>query len=73
MNNLSRKKNQKSETKRLLLFRIDSWFARINQALGRDRIPTADGKEDIRYAVRKINQYFSAGIFYRLTMAKKVE
>ncbi|CAF0963815.1 unnamed protein product [Adineta ricciae] len=42
------------------LNKIDSWFARINQALGRDRIPTADGKEDIRYAVRKINQYFSA-------------
>ncbi|UJR28214.1 hypothetical protein I4U23_009464 [Adineta vaga] len=40
------------------LNKTDSWFARISQALGRDKTPTADGKEDIRYAVRKINQHF---------------
>jgi hypothetical protein len=41
--------------------RIDSWFARISQGLARDKTSTTDNKEDIRYAVRKVNQYFYAG------------
>lgn len=41
--------------------RIDSWFARISQGLARDRVSTTDNKEDIRYAVKKVNQYFYAG------------
>ena len=50
---------------RASLFRVDSWFVRIIQALGRDKTLTADAKEEIRYAVRKINQYFAAGMCYR--------
>ncbi|CAF2396050.1 unnamed protein product [Rotaria sp. Silwood2] len=42
------------------LIKIDSWFTRIGQALARDKTSTSDNKEDIRYAVRKINQYFYA-------------
>ena len=43
------------------LNRIDSWFGRISQGLARDKTSTADNKEDIRYAVRKINQCLYAG------------
>ncbi|CAF0810559.1 unnamed protein product [Rotaria sordida] len=42
------------------LIKIDSWFTRIGQVLARDKTSTSDNKEDIRYAVRKINQYFYA-------------
>ncbi|CAF4394461.1 unnamed protein product, partial [Adineta steineri] len=42
------------------LFRTDSLFARIGQALGREKTSTADNKEEIRYAVRKSNQHFYA-------------
>ncbi len=44
--------------------RIDSCFVRISQALARDKTSTADSKEEIRYAVRKINQHFYAGNSY---------
>ncbi len=44
--------------------RIDSWFVRISQALARDKTSTSDSKEEIRYAVRKINQHFYAGNSY---------
>ncbi|CAF5213120.1 unnamed protein product, partial [Rotaria magnacalcarata] len=40
---------------------VDSWFTRISQALARDKISTADNKDELRYAVRKINQFFYAG------------
>ncbi|CAF4589731.1 unnamed protein product, partial [Rotaria magnacalcarata] len=30
------------------------------QALARDKISTADNKDELRYAVRKINQFFYA-------------
>jgi hypothetical protein len=43
------------------LNRIDSWFGRLSQGLARDKTSTTDSKEDIRYAVRKINQYLYAG------------
>ncbi|CAF0776542.1 unnamed protein product [Adineta steineri] len=42
------------------LNKTDSLFARIGQALGREKTSTADNKEEIRYAVRKINQHFYA-------------
>lgn len=51
-------------SKRLFCFivnRIDSCFARINQALAREKTSTADSREEIRYAIRKINQYLYAG------------
>jgi hypothetical protein len=44
-----------------ILNRIDSWFARLSQGLAREKTSTTDNREDIRYAVRKINQYFYAG------------
>ena len=43
------------------LSRIDSWFTRLSQVLARDKSSLGDGKEDLRYAVRKINQHFYAG------------
>jgi hypothetical protein len=52
---------------------VDSWFVRIGQGLAREKTSTADNREDIRYAVRKINQHFYAGKFlfkiqYRLLL-----
>ncbi|CAF3080993.1 unnamed protein product [Rotaria socialis] len=47
-----------STLKRLKM--VDSWFTRISQALARDKISTADNKDELRYAVRKINQFFYA-------------
>jgi hypothetical protein len=46
-----------------ILNRIDSWFTRLSQVLARDKTSATDSKEEIRYAVRKINQHFYAGKF----------
>jgi len=45
----------------IFLFRVDSWFSRITQALARDKTTGIDSKEDIRYSVKKINQYLYSG------------
>lgn len=41
----------------MALLKVDSWFSRISQALARDKTTGVDSKEDIRYSVKKINQY----------------
>ena len=43
--------------------RIDSYFARISQALTREKNSAPDTKEEVRYSVKRIIQLFYTGNF----------